>query len=109
MDNLLQLEEDFWKIRARSNWLQLGDRNTKYFHHHASQRKRKNALTNLEDGKGQVIENQQKLETHMVNYFKELYAVDKDKGNLEAIYRGTEFRELSTWKVEELDKTFAKE
>nr|DAD38528.1 TPA_asm: hypothetical protein HUJ06_012850 [Nelumbo nucifera] len=40
-------EEIYWKQRAKCNWLNYGDRNTRYFHISATNRKCKNAL-NLE-------------------------------------------------------------
>lgn len=36
---LLELEDLKWRQKAKTNWLQNGDRNTRYFHAYASQRK----------------------------------------------------------------------
>jgi hypothetical protein len=41
LDTLLLKEELWWSQRAKSNWLQHGDKNSKYFHFKASQRHRK--------------------------------------------------------------------
>lgn len=35
-------DERYWEQRARVNWLKFGDRNTTFFHSHASQRRRRN-------------------------------------------------------------------
>ncbi|KAA3473503.1 reverse transcriptase [Gossypium australe] len=41
-------EEIYWEQKARANWLKVGDKNTAFFHHHASSRKRKNRISRLE-------------------------------------------------------------
>lgn len=50
---LLQQEESFWKQRAKQYWLQGGDCNSKFFHAYASNRKKKNQITQLKDDCGQ--------------------------------------------------------
>ncbi|KAA3477687.1 reverse transcriptase [Gossypium australe] len=45
-------EELFWEQQARANWLRMGDRNTAFFHNLATQRKRRNTIKILEDGRG---------------------------------------------------------
>jgi hypothetical protein len=37
-------EDHKWKQRAKRNWIQMGDKNTKYFHQLASYQKRKNYM-----------------------------------------------------------------
>jgi len=47
LDDLLHQEELWWSQRAKVHWLQYGDLNTKYFHHKANTRKRKNFIHNI--------------------------------------------------------------
>ena len=47
MDDLLQKQEIFWAQRFRLNWLKHGDRNTKFFHARATQRKRRNHIRGI--------------------------------------------------------------
>jgi hypothetical protein len=42
LEFLLEQEEIIWVQRARANWLKHGDRNTSFFHHYASTRRRRN-------------------------------------------------------------------
>jgi hypothetical protein len=44
IENLLEKEEVKWKQRAKKDWLRHGDRNTKYFHASATQKRRRNAV-----------------------------------------------------------------
>ena len=53
LNKLYALEEDMWHQRSRSNWAQSGDKNTRYFHAKASNRKRKNTITGLMDESNQ--------------------------------------------------------
>jgi hypothetical protein len=49
MNEILYREEMIWLQRSRIDWLKEGDRNTKYFHHKAVWRARKNKITKLRD------------------------------------------------------------
>ncbi|XP_010233014.1 uncharacterized protein LOC104583043 [Brachypodium distachyon] len=47
-----ELEEIYWMQRGRANWLLHGDRNNAFFHHSATQRKKRNHITKLIDESG---------------------------------------------------------
>lgn len=54
-DSLVALykdEEILWAQRAKVNWLQLGDRNTRYFNTEATVRKRRNENIKIKDDHG---------------------------------------------------------
>ena len=53
-------------------WAKFGDRNSKFFHSHASQRKRKNLIQKLKDSNGRVIENNEGIAKCLVQYYQDL-------------------------------------
>ncbi|XP_060961067.1 uncharacterized protein LOC133031554 [Cannabis sativa] len=56
LDALLYKEEIYWKQRARVRWLNAGDRNTKFFHKHATSRRKTNHIKYLKIDTGSDIE-----------------------------------------------------
>jgi exonuclease III len=52
LDTLYQKEEQWWSQRAKTNWLQHGDKNSKFFHFKASQRHRRNKINYINDRQG---------------------------------------------------------
>lgn len=73
MHSLLAQEEAFWCQRSKENWLQLGDQNTKYFHHKANRRQRINGLHGLFDKVGVWHEDKLGIENVIVEYFTKLF------------------------------------
>jgi hypothetical protein len=50
--DLLQIEESIWRQRSRAIWLREGDKNTKFFHGKATQRKKVNEIKKIKDASG---------------------------------------------------------
>ncbi|KAH1082234.1 hypothetical protein J1N35_021995 [Gossypium stocksii] len=62
-------DEMYWEQRARANWLQLGDKDSAFFHKHASTRKRINTINRLESVEGQEIFDELAINEAASNYF----------------------------------------
>ena len=73
LDSLLLQEEVFWFQKARKDWLQYGDRNTKFFHSSTLIRRKRNKIEALrkDDGEWTVEENE--LMGMATTYYKKLY------------------------------------
>jgi hypothetical protein len=110
LDNLLDGEEMWWKQRSRVDWLQYGDKNTKYFHLKANQRRKRNKITELKDNNGQVWRDYEDIEKILVEHFKNLFQkqqtqniartveVVKDKLNQEMMHNlGDKFTEIEVY------------
>lgn len=66
-------EEAFWEQRSRLLWLQLGDRNSGFFHATTKNRRRVNAFMVLEDGEGNVVYKEADIAKMIVSYFDQLF------------------------------------
>lgn len=83
LENLLEDDKIYWKQRAREEWLQWGDRNTKWFHLKASTRQKTNKIHGLTDELGNWVEEDVKMERLATNYFQNLF--QSSSPQLEAI------------------------
>ena len=70
-------EEMMWSQRSRALWLKWGDRNTKFFHASASQRRRKNWIAGLQDPSGVWQEGKEEIEKTILDYFEAIYKSDQ--------------------------------
>ena len=73
MDQLLQKQEIYWAQRSRLSWLQHGDKNTKFFHSKASQRRRKNHIWGIKNNQGQWVEELEEVVAVASDYFENLF------------------------------------
>ncbi|TXG60762.1 hypothetical protein EZV62_012125 [Acer yangbiense] len=74
LDNLRSKEEINWRQRSRSSWLAARDRNSRYFHHKASSRKRKNSIDMLVDDCGRKFTDEKGISDTVCNYFGDLFS-----------------------------------
>ena len=62
-----------WGQRAKVQWLKDGDRNTRFFHSKASQRRRKNFIKGLYDNEGQWCTNPSRMEETVLEFYQALF------------------------------------
>ncbi|KAL5567359.1 hypothetical protein UlMin_030523 [Ulmus minor] len=66
-------EEIYWRQRSRIEWLAHGDRNSKYFHHKAAERSRKNRITGLFSNAGDWNTDPGKMLGIISDYFQDIF------------------------------------
>nr|XP_025664883.1 uncharacterized protein LOC112763420 [Arachis hypogaea] len=77
-EKILLQEELLWFQKARSKWINFGDRNTKFFHGSTMVKRRKNKMASLQNDTGDWITDKATLEYMATSFFSNLY---KDNEN----------------------------
>lgn len=72
---VLEKEERFLALKSRLQWLQQGERNSKFFHLSLVFRRRRNKISMLRDEQGNWVTDQNQLKNMVVEFFKNLYSV----------------------------------
>ena len=81
-------EERLWRQRSRTLYLKDGDRNTKFFHCRATQRKRKNFIPGVRNHSNEWCTQKDQIAESFLKYFSELFTSsnpDPLVGELESI------------------------
>uniref|UniRef100_A0A2N9F3E9 Protein kinase domain-containing protein n=1 Tax=Fagus sylvatica TaxID=28930 RepID=A0A2N9F3E9_FAGSY len=77
LNQILNLEKELWAIKARTNWLVSGERNTSYFHISTLTRRSANRINGVKDGVGNWLSNLEDIKAHFVSGFNSLYQTDQ--------------------------------
>lgn len=73
---MLHHEEILWKQKARCDWLNFNNRNTKFFHTHALQRRKNNCIIAICNSSRNWIFDPKAIEVEAKNFFQNLYGED---------------------------------
>ncbi|XP_065623699.1 uncharacterized protein LOC136065014 [Quercus suber] len=73
INELLDSEETYWNQRSRVQWLNEGDRNSKFFHNKASERKRKNTILGLWNDQRVWCDTSETIADTAISYFKDIF------------------------------------
>ena len=76
-NNILQLEEELWAMKARTNWIINGKRNTSYFHLSTIVRRSKNRITSIQNAHGEWVHDTVEVKRIFVDYFHKLYQFEQ--------------------------------
>jgi hypothetical protein len=73
LNRLEDQRDTYWRQRAHVQWMKEGDRNTKYFHTVASERRMMNKIIFLKKEDGGVVEDEEAMKEVVTNYFIKLF------------------------------------
>lgn len=79
-------EETYWKLKSRNQWLNLGDRNTRFFHASTKNRIARNRLTSIQDLNGTRLYGNREIGNEGIRYFSELFS-SNSQGDLTEVLR----------------------
>ncbi|VFQ85160.1 unnamed protein product [Cuscuta campestris] len=78
----LHLEEMFWKQKAHIQWIEGGDRNSKYFHSLVKDRRRKLYIHKIKGHDGHWIEDHQQISSQAIDFFQKLFS-EESRGTID--------------------------
>ncbi|GKE86783.1 hypothetical protein Tco_1560525 [Tanacetum coccineum] len=70
---MLNREEKIWKQRSRIQWLSEGDKNTRFFHSRATNRRKRNRILRLKDEDVRWVDNEKDVCSLVARYFTNLF------------------------------------
>lgn len=73
LESIPHQEELLWFQKSRSDWIALGDRNTRYFQCVATIRGQRNKITSLRNASSDWVYEESELQVLALSYFKNLY------------------------------------
>lgn len=79
LDLLLIEEEAYWRNKAREDWLKCGDRNTKWFHSRANQRRKRNRIEGLLNDDNEWVSDCSEIGKLATNYFNHLFGTSRPR------------------------------
>ncbi|XP_062020928.1 uncharacterized protein LOC133737377 [Rosa rugosa] len=85
LNELMSIDETYWRQRSRAIWLKDGDRNSRFFHKRASNRHQKNKIKGLFNDNGVWQDSKQGIESVVLDYFQSIFSsqvLDLDAQNL---------------------------
>lgn len=73
LEKLEEQKDIYWKQRAHVHWLKNGDRNTKFFHKQATERRRRSRIRRLVQEDGGMVTDGREIHTLITEYYKTLF------------------------------------
>ena len=88
LECLVMKEEKLWHQRSKTHWMKEGDKNSRYFHHRASQRYRRNRIVRLRNSRGVMCMGDDNVASLLEEFYKELFKTS-NPCNMEEVVQHT--------------------
>ncbi|KAK3198138.1 hypothetical protein Dsin_021553 [Dipteronia sinensis] len=93
LNEVLEIEERYWRQRAKVEWIQNGDRNIRFFHSKASARKAKNRINGFLDEGGIWRDSMADMKLIAGRYFSHLFTTSNpSQGDVSKVMDGIQPR-----------------
>jgi ribonuclease HI/exonuclease III len=80
IQDCMEVEDLKWRQRAKETWLAQGDKNSKYFHACASQRRRANKIVAITDEEGSLHSTAEAIDEAFLRYFQGVLTTSNPSG-----------------------------
>jgi ribonuclease HI/exonuclease III len=81
----LRKEEEYWRVKSRSLWLQAGDKNTSFFHKQAESRKNHNSIREIHF-QGQTFKKYEEIKLAAHSFYKNLFTEELETPPSQDLY-----------------------
>jgi hypothetical protein len=85
LNDLVESEEIWWAQRSRALWLKHGEKNTKFFHQKASQRKSGNCVDSIHDDHREKFDDEEDIARVFNDFFQDLFSTSHPERISEAM------------------------
>nr|XP_027082134.1 uncharacterized protein LOC113704429 [Coffea arabica] len=85
LSRALAMEEALWKQRSRVKWLQLGDRNTSFFHAVVKQRRMQAVIHGVQDANQEWVTEDARIGAEAIKYFSSLFSMEEAPASSEVL------------------------
>ena len=92
---LAELEEEFYKQKSKMHWMEVGDRNNRFFHNAAKIREIRNAIREVQCPDGSVVTTEEDIKKEAERFFSELLTFrppDYEEPSVERLQSLLQFR-----------------
>lgn len=107
IDSLLQQEEVWWAQWAIIHWLKEGDKNTKFFHQKATQRRNHNGITTMDKENNAITYKEEEIQDTIMQFY--IKQVTTDELNIHNDCFPTNYQKCTREMINNLNAPFTQE
>ena len=110
LNELLNKEMEGIIVRAKLQWVEDGEKSTRYFMGLEKSKQGKKSLLNLVNEEGQILNTQAGIENHTVKFYRKLFSsCNPEKSEIDQYLEGTSMKKIPEELSERIDREISKE